>query len=75
MAVVGSGYWGKNLVRNSSELGALHTICGQNIATLLAFQEKFPQTRFQTSFEAVLQLKRTPDITLLKPMQGKVHHD
>jgi UDP-2-acetamido-3-amino-2,3-dideoxy-glucuronate N-acetyltransferase len=55
MAVVGSGYWGKNLVRNFSELGALHTICDQNIATLRAFQEKYPQTRFQTSFEAVLQ--------------------
>jgi UDP-2-acetamido-3-amino-2,3-dideoxy-glucuronate N-acetyltransferase len=55
MAVVGSGYWGKNLVRNFSELGALHTICDQNIATLRAFQEKYPQTRFQTSFEAVIQ--------------------
>jgi len=55
IAVVGSGYWGKNLVRNFSELGALHTICDQNIATLRAFQEKYPETRFQTSFEAVLQ--------------------
>ena len=27
VAVVGSGYWGKNLVRNFDELGALHTIC------------------------------------------------
>jgi len=27
IAVVGGGYWGKNLVRNFAELGALHTLC------------------------------------------------
>ncbi|MDZ4132068.1 MAG: gfo/Idh/MocA family oxidoreductase, partial [Dethiobacteria bacterium] len=27
IAVVGGGYWGKNLVRNFYELGALQTIC------------------------------------------------
>lgn len=27
IAVIGSGYWGKNLVRVFSELGALHTVC------------------------------------------------
>ena len=31
VAVVGSGYWGKNLVRNFNELGALITICDNNI--------------------------------------------
>ena len=27
IAVVGCGYWGRNLVRNSAQFGALHTIC------------------------------------------------
>ena len=27
IAVIGSGYWGKNLVRNYHELGALKLIC------------------------------------------------
>ena len=27
IAVIGAGYWGKNLVRNFSQLGALKTIC------------------------------------------------
>ena len=33
VAVVGSGYWGKNLVRNFNELGVLHTVilCGHTI--------------------------------------------
>ena len=30
VAVVGNGYWGKNLVRNFFELGALHTVCDGN---------------------------------------------
>ncbi len=27
VAVIGCGYWGKNLVRNFDELGVLHTVC------------------------------------------------
>jgi predicted dehydrogenase len=30
VAVVGMGYWGKNLVRNFYELGALSAICDSN---------------------------------------------
>ena len=62
IAVVGSGYWGKNLVRNFEELGALHTICDKNIATLRSFQEKYPNKKFQTSYESLLQ---NPEITAI----------
>ena len=27
IAVIGCGHWGKNLIRNFYELGALHSIC------------------------------------------------
>ena len=27
VGVVGCGYWGKNLIRNFSELGALRVVC------------------------------------------------
>jgi UDP-2-acetamido-3-amino-2,3-dideoxy-glucuronate N-acetyltransferase len=30
IAVIGSGYWGKNLVRNYHQLGALKLICDRN---------------------------------------------
>ena len=59
IAVIGSGYWGKNLVRNFNELGVLHTICDNNLATLRCFKEKYPDKNFQTSIEVVLQ---NPDI-------------
>jgi hypothetical protein len=37
LAVVGSGYWGKNLVRNFAELGALAVICDTDKVTRDAF--------------------------------------
>jgi len=42
VAVVGSGYWGKNLVRNYHQLGALGLICDKNPETLAQFREQYP---------------------------------
>lgn len=69
VAVVGSGYWGKNLVRNFEELGALHTICDKNIATLRSFQEKYPNKKFQTSYESVLQNPEIDAIVIATPAE------
>ena len=38
IAVVGSGYWGKNLVRNFYELGSLKTVCDLDMELLNEFQ-------------------------------------
>ena len=42
IAVIGSGYWGKNLVRNYHQLGALRVICDKNETLLAQFKEKYP---------------------------------
>jgi UDP-2-acetamido-3-amino-2,3-dideoxy-glucuronate N-acetyltransferase len=41
VAVVGCGYWGKNLVRNFSELGALEAIVDPDAATATGLHAKF----------------------------------
>jgi UDP-2-acetamido-3-amino-2,3-dideoxy-glucuronate N-acetyltransferase len=41
-AVVGSGYWGKNLVRNFHELGSLVAVCDKDPRVLTKFQEDYP---------------------------------
>ncbi len=69
VAVVGSGYWGKNLVRNFNELGVLHTICDTNIATLRSFQEMYPDKKFQTSFDAVLQNPKINAVVIATPAE------
>ena len=54
VAVIGCGYWGKNLVRNFSNLEALAVVCemtpaGQRMAQALA-----PQAAVVSSVEAAL---------------------
>ncbi len=43
VAVIGSGYWGKNLVRNYAQLGALRLICDKNETILDQFRRQYPQ--------------------------------
>lgn len=44
VAVIGSGYWGKNLIRNFHQLGALKLICDKNETLLANFKEKYSDT-------------------------------
>ena len=41
IAVVGCGHWGKNLVRNFSELGALAAVCDPNDDLAKSYAEKY----------------------------------
>ncbi len=41
IAVIGSGYWGKNLVRNIYELDALKLICDKNESILSTFKKQY----------------------------------
>lgn len=41
IAVVGCGHWGKNLVRNFSELGSLYSICDPNPELALRFSDLY----------------------------------
>jgi UDP-2-acetamido-3-amino-2,3-dideoxy-glucuronate N-acetyltransferase len=42
ISIIGSGYWGKNLVRNYHKIGALRLICDKNQQTLAWFQSQYP---------------------------------
>ena len=42
IVVIGSGYWGKNLVRNFRDLDALRGVCDTHAGTLASFHEKYP---------------------------------
>lgn len=41
VAAIGCGYWGKNLVRNFAELGALAAICDPNHAAALQLADRY----------------------------------
>ena len=69
IAVVGTGYWGKNLVRNFNELGALHSVCDSNPSTLLSFQNKYPDATFHSSFKHVLLNPDVDAIVIATPAE------
>jgi UDP-2-acetamido-3-amino-2,3-dideoxy-glucuronate N-acetyltransferase len=54
VAVVGCGYWGKNLVRNFAQLRALRWICDTDQTSLAAQAQLYPGVRSTTRFEEVL---------------------
>lgn len=55
IAVIGAGYWGKNLVRNFAELGVLHTVCDADGPTLEGFRTRWPHIHTTTTYAEVLQ--------------------
>lgn len=54
VAVVGAGDWGRNLVRNFHELGALACICDLSPMIRQAMAEQYPDVPVVGSFEEVL---------------------
>jgi len=55
IAVVGCGYWGKNLVRNFYELKSLHAICDIDEGRLKSSQEKYLNLTIYNEFQALLK--------------------
>jgi UDP-2-acetamido-3-amino-2,3-dideoxy-glucuronate N-acetyltransferase len=45
IAVIGTGYWGKNLVRNFHALGALGAVCDTNAQVLQSMIDQYPGVR------------------------------
>src|ERR1700687_1406689 len=68
VAVVGGGYWGKNLVRNIAALGALECVCDADQDTLAVFTEKY-QVRGTTSFAQVLADPTVTAVMLATPAE------
>lgn len=45
LALIGAGYWGKNLARNFNALGALHTLCDLSPEILASYGEDYAEVR------------------------------
>jgi UDP-2-acetamido-3-amino-2,3-dideoxy-glucuronate N-acetyltransferase len=69
IAVIGSGYWGRNLVRNFSGLGALSIICDSHVETLRALGEQYPQSRTMTSYAEVLRDDSIQAVAIATPAE------
>ncbi|MFC1978762.1 Gfo/Idh/MocA family protein [Chloroflexota bacterium] len=67
IAVAGCGYWGRNLVRNFSELGALHTICDSSQDTLNQLEALYPDVNLETDFSSLLKHEEIDGIAIASP--------
>jgi UDP-2-acetamido-3-amino-2,3-dideoxy-glucuronate N-acetyltransferase len=67
VAVIGCGYWGKNLVRNFAQLQSLRWICDANEALLQAQKALHPQVQIETEFENILNNPEVRAIVLATP--------
>ncbi|NQT83392.1 Gfo/Idh/MocA family oxidoreductase [bacterium] len=67
IAVIGMGYWGKNLVRVFDELGALRAVSDVNPAREAVVSQKYPEVRFCSLLEDVLSDEEIDGIVIATP--------
>jgi UDP-2-acetamido-3-amino-2,3-dideoxy-glucuronate N-acetyltransferase len=67
IAVVGVGYWGKNLVRNFYDLGALGALCDGQESVEANYRRQYEGLRFYRDFGAVLADPAITGIALATP--------
>jgi UDP-2-acetamido-3-amino-2,3-dideoxy-glucuronate N-acetyltransferase len=72
LALVGAGYWGKNLARNFHALGALHTLCDRSPEILAGYGADYAGVAKTDSFDAVLADPAITRVAIAAP--AALHH-
>ncbi len=67
VAVVGAGYWGKNLVRNFAQLGALALVCDPSAAACAQAIQACPDVRTASELSEVLQNPEINAVAIAAP--------
>ncbi len=71
VGVAGVGYWGKNLVRNFHELGALEALCDADPSVEATYKGRFEGVKFGSDYSALL---RDPAVTAVALATPAVSH-
>jgi len=67
VAVVGVGYWGKNLVRNFHALEALGALCDSDKSLAENYEKMHPEIRFYSQYREVLANPTISGVALATP--------
>ena len=67
IAVIGCGYWGKNLIRNFYELNSLYAICDVDTKRLKSFQEKYPDANTYHDYKELFKKPEIEAIVIATP--------
>lgn len=71
LALIGAGYWGKNLARNFNELGALHTLCDPSPAILGSYGAEYQAVRKTSDIASIWADSTVTAVAIAAPA---VHH-
>ena len=69
IAVIGSGYWGKNLVRNFHQIGALELICDRSEDLLANFREQYADVKTCLALSDVLKNENIAGVAIATPAE------
>jgi len=72
IAVVGAGYWGKNLIRDFNSINVLHTICDNNTDLLNTYKDIYPNINLVNDYELILKNKDITAVCISSP--SEVHY-
>lgn len=67
IAVVGCGYWGKNLVRNFAQLGVLHAVCDIDSEIRQQIALSYPDVEAVSDYNDILQDKEINGVVIATP--------
>jgi len=69
IAVIGCGYWGKNLVRNFFELKSLYAICDKDRNRLKTFGDKYPNLTLYGDLDDILKDDKIDAVVISTPAE------
>lgn len=69
VACIGTGYWGRNLVRNFDELGALAWVCELDRATRKELAQKYAEVRYTGTVDDVLADPDVAGVVIATPAE------
>jgi len=73
LALIGAGYWGKNLARNFHALGALRTICDPASSLLAKYKEQYPELVTTSELDEVFADPAITQVAIAAP--AVLHYD
>ncbi len=72
VAIIGCGYWGKNLVRNFYHLGVLHSVCDMTEQGRLTAQQVAPEAPVYNSIDTILHNPDVNAVVIATPAETHV---
>ena len=67
IAIIGTGQWGKNLVRNFSELGVLEAICDVNLTIAQSLKDQYNISRVLTDCREIFSSSEFDAVVIATP--------